>query len=150
MRKDRYEPPFALLGAAAILKRADLPGFRESLETWVLVPPSVRGAIAILVPVSEFVVAGLWLLAIARPLVLKLALVMLLGFTLAYAAHWVFVGAPECSFLGQLVRYESNKRSAESLIVRNTVLMSVLSAALFVLPGHSPLKRREVTADADA
>ncbi len=139
---------FGLLAIAALAKLADLPAFRESLESWELVPRSIRGMLAVVVPACELVVAGLWLMSIARPLALRLGLVLMVVLTAAYTAHWLLVGPPECSCLGRLLEYETTRRSWKFVIGRNTVLLVLLTAGLVVDRRQSRAARRRDTNDA--
>lgn len=123
---------FVVLAVAALAKLTDIPKFRESLESWVLLPRPIRSAVTVVVPSCELVVAGLWLLSIARPLALRLGLLLMVTLTAAYTASWILVGPPECSCLGRLLEYEAARRSWQVAIGRNAVMLLILSAGLVV------------------
>ncbi len=95
----------ALLVVSGLAKVLALRDFRESLESWTLVPTVVRSVVSWVVPPMEL---ALGLLAIGLPnrrgAAWAIAL-LLLVFSAGYATQWAFAGPPKCNCFGLLIRY---------------------------------------------
>ncbi len=115
-----------LLLFAAVSKLTDLGAFRASLSTWTLLPVALRDATALLVPMAELLVAGLWVIGVRRSAMVALAAGMICLFTCAYVVHWVYLQPPTCNCFAQIMRFESEKAEAVSVIVRDVAMLLAL------------------------
>jgi hypothetical protein len=134
----------AFLSIAAMLKFADLPSFHHSLETWRLLPVSLRPLTAVLVPSVELIVSAAWLLGLERRHTPLAALVFLIIVTAVYAIHLALLPeAPTCRCLGALLAYQGAEHEASANLARNAVLMACLVGAIIV---HRPRAPRRCAA----
>lgn len=119
-----------LLGVAGVLKLLDMDGFRQSLETWELVPSPIRIAAAMLVPTIEMALFLVWLSGYRRRLAALCAITLLACFAGVFAVHIVLVEPPECSCFGLLRRYGARREQAALVLLRDAVMLAGLLPAL--------------------
>lgn len=125
-----------LLGAVG--KLLDLGGFRDSLDSWALVPARFHPPISIAVPLVEIAVASAWFVGVHRSVMVLFAGGMIAMFTVVYAAHLAWASAPECNCFGLIVAYERGRISSENLLMRNAILLGMLAVGgLASLSGHT-------------
>jgi prepilin-type N-terminal cleavage/methylation domain-containing protein len=115
------------LGLAGLLKFLDLPEFRSSLAGWQLIPAGVAGVLSFLVPSVEVILAGIWFVGGRRGLAVIGTATVLVGFTAAFAAHLVVVGAPDCNCFGVISRFLSQRDQARWTIARNASMLAGLA-----------------------
>ncbi|MEL6329117.1 MAG: MauE/DoxX family redox-associated membrane protein [Planctomycetota bacterium] len=108
-----------------LAKLIDAPAFLDALRTWTLVPVAVLPSLSIAIPLIELVLAGSWLLGLARRPAGVGALVMMSVFTLTYTAHVIFTSAPDCGCFAKLASHESNEQSWQSTIARNLAFIAI-------------------------
>jgi|GEM_PF-4148240 len=109
---------------AAVSKFADLERFRDSLDTWLLIPAAVRPGMAVLIPTLELSAA---LLFFGWPRLLHYMAfgVMLAGFTGFYAIHLVAYEPPDCECFLKLEAFAQWKGAVTGVIPRNLLLLAV-------------------------
>lgn len=120
---------------AGILKIRDIDLFRQSLDSWKLVPSGLRSVIAVLVPLLEVAMPSAWLLGLGR---LKAAigmLALLIAFTGVYSAHRIAGFDPECNCLGEIMRMQIVQKIEGHLIARNCVLILALVIGMLLARG---------------
>lgn len=112
----------AVISIAGLIKLFNLPAFRTSLDSWSLVPEMTRGTFAVLIPVIELIVGGLWFI---RPTRIRFWSIgaLLVVFTVVYLLHLLTVGAPDCGCLGKLNQYLEWQDSIGMVLIRNATLL---------------------------
>lgn len=115
---------FITVAGAAKIKDIDV--FRQSLESWSLIPVAVRSTVATVVPILEIGLGFAWLLGLNRRILTLLIAGLLICFTSVYAIHRIAGYAPDCQCLGKLLRVQGLEHQADVLIWRNGVLIGVL------------------------
>lgn len=114
----------ALFLFAAVSKFMDLERFRDSLDTWLLIPEAVRPALAVLVPTLE---ASAALLFFGWPRLRHYLVfgVMLAGFTGFYALHLIAYEPPDCECFLKLEAFARWRGAVTGIIPRNLVLLAI-------------------------
>jgi len=115
-----------IVGFAGVLKFLDLRGFDESLDTWVLFPPSVRSIATYTVPTVEVFISASWMFGPRRRWVVATAASLLVVFSGSVAAHALSVGPPTCRCFGLLARYHEFQSNAWWILGRDTGLLAPL------------------------
>jgi prepilin-type N-terminal cleavage/methylation domain-containing protein len=121
---------FGVVLAAGVLKSLDLGTFKSALSTWSLIPSPLTDILAILVPATEIVLAGLWFCGIARWAVGIATLLLLLLASSFYIAHLALVGKPECACFGPIRLWEDQRVDAVFVLARNAGLFAMLLVGL--------------------
>lgn len=109
---------------AAVSKFTDLGRFRDSLDTWLLIPGAIRPALAVLIPTLELS-AALLFFGWPRLLYYMAFGVMLAGFTALYAAHLIAYEPPDCECFLKLEAFAQWKSAVTGVIPRNLVLLAI-------------------------
>jgi prepilin-type N-terminal cleavage/methylation domain-containing protein len=129
------------LMVAGFLKLADLPDFMASLRTWRSLSPTGIAVASVLVPPTEVVVAGLWVMGLARRRCEVAAALLLIFFTGAYLWEWGRHGVPHCGCLGLIAGRLEFLEEAPHVVARNALLLLLLVAGVTVaraVQGDSP------------
>ncbi len=114
---------------AGVLKAADVTVFAQALATWEMLPPLSRPVLAIGIPALEIGVSLAWLLGVWRTASLISAVLIITVFTVAYGLHLALAEPPECGCLGFLNLFQEQFMEDRALIVRNSILVTVLVVA---------------------
>lgn len=117
----------AVLLMGAVGKLLDLGGFRASLDSWTLVPERFLSPISIAVPLVEIAVASAWFIGVHRRAAVLIAGGMIATFTAVYVAHLAWATAPDCNCFGLIIAYERSRMLSENLIMRNAILLGMLT-----------------------
>ncbi|MEZ6242299.1 MAG: hypothetical protein R3B57_04580 [Phycisphaerales bacterium] len=124
---------FLGFGLAGVAKLIELNAFEAHLRDWTIVPDALAPLVALLVPMFEFGLAGLWIVGRRGRRVAAAALLfafLLGGVSVAqYATHPV----PECGCLGILAKYARLEAGLPKLIGVNVGAVLVLAAWLVVV-----------------
>lgn len=114
----------ALFLFAAVSKFMDLERFRDSLDTWLLIPEVVRPALTVLVPTLE---ASAALLFFGWPRLRHYMAfgVMLAAFTGFYALHLIAYEPPDCECFLKLEAFAQWRGAVTGVIPRNLVLLAI-------------------------
>lgn len=112
--------------AAGLLKDLTFTTFRQSLDSWVLLPPIVRNIAAFTVPTLEIFLSASWFFGPRRAWVLWSATALLTSFAVVYAAHVVTVGPPTCNCLGPLLQFNTSRWLSVEIVVRNFLMCAPL------------------------
>ncbi|MDQ7012304.1 MAG: MauE/DoxX family redox-associated membrane protein [Planctomycetota bacterium] len=113
---------------AGVAKLADLPAFAESLSEWAVLPFAVKWVALYTVPPLEVLVGGMWLLRIQRRLMAGAMASLLVIFAVAYSVQWMTGKVPDCGCLGRLAVFHELQSSTTFVLVRNGVLLAMLTA----------------------
>lgn len=95
----------AALGAAGMLKFADLGAFIRALNSWTLLPKWAIPGVAAFVPMLEGAILVVWLGARQRHAAVWLAAALLAIFCSALGAQALFGPLPACHCFGALSSY---------------------------------------------
>lgn len=125
----------AVFALAAILKLVALDEFAASVSTWDTVPSWVRPILVVGAPLTEGLLAIAWFAGLRRLVLLRVAFVLLLIFTLAYIAQVTLGTVPDCGCLGKIALFRRSMNEATGVIGRNTVLLVCLGAAIGLARG---------------
>lgn len=115
-----------LLGIAALAKATDLQSFAISLSTWGIVPDSWLITVSVVIVTAELLLAGVWLLGISRRKIAVSTAALIGLFTIVYVWRVVLGDSPKCNCFGRILAFESEKNSANWIVLRNIVLFTVL------------------------
>ncbi|KAA0212865.1 MAG: prepilin-type N-terminal cleavage/methylation domain-containing protein [Leptolyngbya sp. PLA3] len=137
---------FVVAGAAKIY---DMDLFRQSLDSWRLIPDAVRSTVSVLLPVLELGLGLAWLLGYSQRLLTLLLAGVLFAFSAVYAAHVAAGYVPERKCLGELLRVGAFEREAHALLYRNGALIALLCTGWFVAY-RKPRHHRDGTPDSTA
>lgn len=122
---------------AGMLKAADVVSFASALSSWEWIPARAAGAIAIIVPTIEVGLAVAWFLNVNRVGATRAMLVLIIVFSVAYAAHLLLVGAPECGCLGRLEQYIAIRHAEVFVLGRNGILCVLLMISARQMARHA-------------
>jgi len=132
---------------AGFSKLFNLSAFRDSLDTWVLLPQVARAPVAVLVPTIEVGLSVAWMLL--RKKWAYLSLGALVGiFTAIYLVHVLFVEPPQCNCTVRLAAFASWQDTVAGVLIRNIVLFGVWGAGLFKV-NSAPEQPTEVDHDSE-
>lgn len=118
------------IGAAGVLKLIDVPRFEKELLAWAVIPDSVAGGTALVVPTLEVGLAAMWALSLCARAVVAVSVAMLLVFSAALAAEWSVAGPPTCACLGLIGEYLDRMSEAKFSLIRNGVMIAMLLTSL--------------------
>lgn len=130
------------LGVAGIAKLLDVSGFVAALRTWTLLPGWSREPLSILVPATEVLLGGLWVLGFRTRRVLVAAALLLALFSGTLAIQTVMAKEPTCGCLGALERFRLTRFSATQHVLLNAGFIGVLGLGLVTA---SPPRRRALS-----
>lgn len=119
--------PMAVLLIAGLAKLGDLPAFADALKTWQLVPSWSKPVVLHLIPGTELVLGGAWLLGMHRRFCVAGAAVLFAGLSAVFAAEWHLGAAPSCGCLGAAGRALPVLESPEAVMVRNVAMLLMLA-----------------------
>src|SRR5688572_2743231 len=115
-----------VIGFSGLSKLADIDAFAAALRDWRLLPADAVWPLTFAVPLAEVVVAGTWLLGVERHESRRMAVLMLVLYTVAYGIEVVAHGPVPCGCLGALAIWEEAERNAVAVVLRNVVLLAML------------------------
>lgn len=129
---------FLVIGGMGMLKAANIPAFEDTLRGWSIIPESLRTPVAFLIPAAEIAVCACWIANLASAW-LPFATLLLLS-TLTGTALWqsALTGLPACGCFGILEQYRSFQSELISLLVRNSIIASLVATALLLRPRPLP------------
>lgn len=113
--------------AAAVGKMIDPGTFRESLDTWILLPHAMRDPLALVLPIFEFSLAVAWLFGFYRDWSVVSVAVLLILFTTAFGLHVALGREPQCECLGEWMAFDRLQIVSYNLFTRNGVLLGLLA-----------------------
>ena len=122
----------AVLAFAAISKFLDLAAFRTSLDTWLLIPDTLRSGLAIAVPCIESIIV-FWYWISRKPVAYYLAGMIIMAFTSVYVLHVLLVQPPDCNCFLKLSAFENWRSSSWGVVPRNGMLICLWAFGLFGL-----------------
>jgi len=122
--------PMLVIGAAGVLKMIDVPRFEKELLAWAVIPDSIAGGVALVVPTLEVGLAAMWAFSLCTRAVFAVAAAMLVLFSAALAAEWSVAGPPTCACLGLLGEYLDRMNEAKFSLARNGVMIAMLVTSL--------------------
>jgi len=131
-----------VLAVAAIMKLSAMDDFRESVESWSLLPTWLTGSVTYAVPGAELAIAVFWFLGAARPAATIAAFLLLAIFTSALIAHILFAEPPDCGCFGKHLQFAEGRRAAEALLGRNGVMMLCSLGGILLSPGSRDSRKR--------
>lgn len=122
----------ALLAIASLGKIVAFEEFVASVAEFTLVPMWVRTLAGLLVPGVEFV--PVVLLVIGRPRLANVTCILLLA-VFSGIVYWQYglIDPPNCSCLGEWMRYEWAQDLSSGVLVRNAVLVGIALVAVAAL-----------------
>ncbi|MFG0285022.1 MAG: MauE/DoxX family redox-associated membrane protein [Phycisphaerales bacterium JB039] len=139
---------FGALLIMGLAKAIDVAEFQAALRTWDIIPVHAVGAMTLLVPAAEVLLAMLWFTR-QWPRGATIAAIVLIGsFSAAFGFQVLVAEPPQCGCFGVLARYYEVLDAARLLLWRNAVLTGLLFASLFLArPGrpHGANPQRERT-----
>lgn len=111
---------------AGAAKLWDLPEFQKSLLTWRYLPDWVIGFAWIGLPLTETLLALLWVAGIRRRACERAALALLAAMCVVVAIHWARGEDPTCNCIGALTRYLEAEAEIRVLLARAMTLLAVM------------------------
>lgn len=124
--------------AAGLLKLLDLDTFHDALQTWTFLPRVLIPFVALMTPIFELMVGGLWLIGVWRRRTLLAAMLFLAVTSVAYAFHSVFSTPPDCGCLGLLAKYSWSVDLSTNVLLRNAALFAMLLTGIRLRDGAPP------------
>ncbi len=133
-----------IVGIAGLIKLSDLAGFLNDLGTWSLIPTAWVLSIGLALPAIEVFLAVLWFGKLWRTGAAVATLGLLCLLTGVFAWHLWHGFYPTCGCFGALDRAKENRDSASMIVVRNTLMITMLLLSLAIpIWGRCALVRRE-------
>lgn len=122
---------FAMLviAGAGLLKLLDIGAFHLALRSWGFLPRPLVPFLTIVIPCTELLAGGLWIVGFWRRTILAGMIAFLSLASAAYAAHLWFASAPDCGCLGILAQYSWAVEISRYVLPRNLFLLFLLIAA---------------------
>ncbi|MGH7242352.1 MAG: type II secretion system protein [Phycisphaerales bacterium] len=138
----------AVVLIAGLLKLISIDDFRNSLDTWQLIPRSLRNVVAIGVPAIEILCAGWWFVGGQKRWTSWTCLSLLAAFTGFYAAHVYFLRPPTCNCFSKILAFNQERASSNMIITRNLTLFGLLGLGVYLRRGSatsrmSPARREQ-------
>ena len=121
-----------LMGIAGISKLSSLASFRDSLDSWVLLPEMTRAPITLLVPMAEVLLVLVYIFYRYRSAYFALGSVVVL-FTVVFLLHVVLVEPPDCSCTAKLLTFQSWHDSVLGIVLRNAVYILIWAIGIIGL-----------------
>jgi type II secretory pathway pseudopilin PulG len=126
--------PLAAMLVAGVMKAIDIGSFAAQLTTWPLIPRGWEPGVAMAVVNLELLVTVPWFLGLSRTASPVGAVVLLVLFSIAYAAHHLLGHRVSCGCFGQLRMLEALDHQAPLVLARNALLTLMLMTGLIL--GH--------------
>lgn len=114
----------AIAGVAKLLALGD---FADSLRAWKLIPQMLVPVLTLAIPCAEVWIAAVW---VKGGRGCAAAFVLLLVFTVVYAAHLLWGQDPGCNCFGKLMRIQYLNGIAKNVVPRNAILLAMLTLGM--------------------
>lgn len=114
----------ALMLVAGLSKLLNLAAFRDSLDTWVLLPQPARAPIAFFLPIAEVALVLLWVLYRYKWAYIALGM-LVVGFTVLYGVHVIWVNPPDCNCTVKLAAFATWQDTVTGIFARNGVFLAL-------------------------
>lgn len=114
----------ALMLVAGLSKLLNLAAFRDSLDTWVLLPQPARAPIALFVPIAEVALVLLWLLYRYKWAYIILGM-LVVCFTILYGVHVIWVNPPDCNCTVKLAAFATWQDTVTGIFARNGMFLAM-------------------------
>lgn len=122
----------AVIGAAGVLKAADLAAFHDTVQTWQLLGPVTRWTVVLTLPVVEMVMALLWFLRVEPRRMEAVAVVLLVAFAATYGAHLALTEPPRCGCFGLIDEYFKGLSVGRAALWRDGAMIATLGVGLWL------------------
>jgi prepilin-type N-terminal cleavage/methylation domain-containing protein len=129
----------AVIGLAGILKLTSLDGFARDTLAWQVFPPWMLAFATVAVPIVEVSLAGAWFLFARNTRLIWAAALLVAVMTAAFVVEARGGSVPKCGCFGLVSLYWAHKRSIESGIATNLILIGLL--AVSAVPFRRPAPR---------
>lgn len=112
----------ALMLVAGLSKLLNLAAFRDSLDTWVLLPQPARAPIALFVPIAEVALVLLWVFYRYKWAYIVLGM-LVVCFTILYGVHVIWVSPPDCNCTVKLAAFATWQDTVTGIFARNGMFL---------------------------
>lgn len=135
--------PFVLVALIGFSKLVDLESFRHSLAAWHLIPTWAHVAITLVIPTSEALLGGLWLVGVRRRHC-EIGVVLLMSAFVGNAlAHYTLAEIPNCHCMGLIDAYFSFVSDAKYVIAKACAILVVVGAIHLVRSSRGSVNMQE-------
>lgn len=132
------------LFVAGIAKGIDPSEFASELSSWRIIPAWAAPPVAIALPAMEVGVPLSWISARSRRKWVIVAAAMLSCTTLVYALEWSVNDPPRCECFGLLSRYHAFEARANGMVIRNLILVLLLTAGALLMSNTRGTQSKEI------
>ncbi|MCB9859411.1 MAG: prepilin-type N-terminal cleavage/methylation domain-containing protein [Phycisphaeraceae bacterium] len=132
------------------MKLIDLGEFINGVREWTVIPSSISYYVGVFIPFVEVVLGGSWFVVASRRRVELMCVLLVLVFTMVYAAESLFNAPPNCNCLGLITRWTRHNSIIHDALPRNVAIMALGAFGLFFHTNHKVcVVHSETTRDRD-